>query len=147
MFAKTEDLDVFNNHQFIMSFMKDRAVNNIPHILLVALCKEKHRLSISFRCSKEPFTGGVFAETFEDSLDCARELRKTLSSLFGCFFESLACSTTYMLSVPPIGSEGMLVLGLLNPSKSMTGLGDRVPGSGSSGEASSRGSLAALLIL
>ena len=42
------------------------------------------------------------------------------------------------------------VLGRLNPSKSMTGLGDRVPetsSAGRTGDASSRGSLAGLLTL
>lgn len=40
VFTKTENLDILNNDHFIVTFVKDGIVDNVPNILLIALGEE-----------------------------------------------------------------------------------------------------------
>jgi hypothetical protein len=40
MFAKTEDFNILHDYQLIVSFVEDRAIDNVTHIFLVSLRKK-----------------------------------------------------------------------------------------------------------
>ena len=55
-----------------MALVEDGIINNIPNVLLISSSEEKHGLGISIRRAEQPFSGRVFADTFEDRADSAR---------------------------------------------------------------------------
>lgn len=71
MFAQGENLDIFDNDQLIVIFMKHCPIHQIADVLLVALGEKEHGFGISFWRTPKSFTLRIFAYTFEDRLDCA----------------------------------------------------------------------------
>lgn len=71
MFAQGEDLDIFDNDQLIVIFVKHGPIHQITDVLLVALGEEEHGFGISFWRTSKSFPIWIFAYTLEDRLDCA----------------------------------------------------------------------------
>ena len=74
MLAQGEYINILDNNQFIMVLMEDRAVDKVPHVLLVSLGKVEHSFRIPVRCFSETLPIGVFTKTFKDCPHSPREL-------------------------------------------------------------------------
>ena len=112
----------------IMPFVENGIVDNVPHILLIALCKEKHSFCISFWCAQESFAIGVFARHSRIVRTAPRELFRCEQRLARAFHSGrsrVPLPAKKIRSVCDRFEEDLL--GTLNPSKSITELGDLVP--------------------
>jgi len=59
--AQGKDLNVSHNDQLVMVLVEDGAVDNVPQVLLVALCEEEQRLCVPLRRVQQSLAVGVFA--------------------------------------------------------------------------------------
>lgn len=80
VFTERKDVDVLDNDQLIVVLVEDRAVHQIPNVLLVALGEVKHGLGISLGGLAKSLSFRIFANTLKDSSDSSGQLCK---SLFG----------------------------------------------------------------
>ena len=64
-----------------MIFVKHCAIDQVSHVLLVALCKEQHCLGIPLGCLPETLALGVFSNAFKDGLDRTLQLLQPLQRL------------------------------------------------------------------
>jgi hypothetical protein len=129
-----------------MSLMKDGIINNIANILLITLCEKEHGLCVALWRTEETLTIRVFPETFKNCSNCTGQLCKTFGSLRRSFFKTVASADAFyrmLVEVVNAWTGSRDSLGRLRPSKSISGLGDLVPTSKPTGDASSLGSLAA----
>lgn len=94
MFAETEDLNIFDDDQLIVSLVEDRIIHDILYILLISLRKEQHSFGVSFRRTQESLTIRIFADAFEDRSDGASELLQPCLGLFGSLFFPFSGSQT-----------------------------------------------------
>lgn len=62
--TEREYIDVLDNHQLIMIFVKDRAIDQIPYVLLVALSEVQHSFRVSLGGLTETFALGVLTNAF-----------------------------------------------------------------------------------
>lgn len=95
--AETEDLNVLDDDQLVVIFVKDGAVNDVSQVLLVTLCEVHHGFCIAFRSAMETFSFGILADAFKECTDGARQLFLASGRLFGRGFESFARASTCVL--------------------------------------------------
>ena len=69
MLTKAVHLDVFYYDQFIMIFLENGPIDDIPKIFFVSFGEEHERFRISLRCPMQAFSVWIFSNTFEDSSD------------------------------------------------------------------------------
>lgn len=74
MLAETEDFDVLYDDEFVVIFVKDSAINNVPQILFVAFGEVHHSLCITLRRAVKALSFWVFSDAFEQCTDCSGEL-------------------------------------------------------------------------
>ena len=120
VFTEAEDLDIFDNHQFVVVLVKDSTIDQIPHILFVAFREVHESFRVPFRRSAQTFSLRVLADTFEDGSNSARELVETSLGFFGCLIKSFAGSKCCK-SQQIFRQRGGILQGQLSPSKSMGG--------------------------
>lgn len=131
MLAETEDLNVLDDDHLVVALLEDGVVHDVADILLVALGEKEHRLSVASGGVKDTGAVDVLADALENGANGALELVQPLSSLFGALLESLAGADACPEGLKSVnGRRGVRTwgdsLGRLRPSKSMTGLGERV---------------------
>ena len=100
MFTKTEDFNVFDDDKLIVPFVENRIVHNVPHVLLVAFCKEEHGLCVPIWSTEQAFAIRVFSQAFKDGSDSTSELLLSSESLLGTFFETFTGSSACVVLVP-----------------------------------------------
>lgn len=64
VFAHGKDLDVLNDHHFVMVLGEDGVVDDDTQVVLVALREVEHGFGIAGWSVKETFARGVLADTF-----------------------------------------------------------------------------------
>lgn len=72
--AKRKHFDILDNDEFVVVLMEHSPIDNIKKILFVALGEEQHGFGVSFRGLQKTLAIRIFAQAFENGLDCAREL-------------------------------------------------------------------------
>jgi hypothetical protein len=82
--AQRVHLDILDNDQLIMIFVEDRAVDQIPHVLLIPLREIEHRLRVPLRCLAQALPVRIFPDTLQNRLDGSRQLLDALVGLFRC---------------------------------------------------------------
>ena len=59
--AEREHLDILDHHQLVMVLVKHRPVDQVSHVLFVALGEEQHSLGVSLGRASESLSLRVFA--------------------------------------------------------------------------------------
>lgn len=88
--AHAKDLNVLDDHHFVMALLEDGPVDDVAHVLLVALGEIEHGLGVTLGRGEETLTVGVFAEAFEKGADGALHLVQTLLLLGFGLLQTLA---------------------------------------------------------
>ena len=83
VFAQRKHLDILDNHQLVVIFMENCAVDEVPDILLVTLSEVEHGLGISLGRLAQTFSFRVLSDTLQDRPDSACELLDALLRLLG----------------------------------------------------------------
>jgi hypothetical protein len=73
MFAQREQLNILDNYQLIMVFVKDRPVHKVANVLLISFREEKYGFSVSLWCASQPFPFYILANAFEYGFHSAFE--------------------------------------------------------------------------
>jgi hypothetical protein len=92
VFAQTEYLNILDDDEFVVVFVENCAVNEVSHILFVALGEIHQGLGVAFGSFPQPFALGIFADAFEDGTDSVGEFFETGLGLFGGLVEAFAGS-------------------------------------------------------
>lgn len=80
--AQRKYLNVSYNHQFIVVFVKDGSVDDIPQVLLVTLGEEEQCLCVPLGCVQQTLTIWILAQTLKHCPYSARQLLQILRLLF-----------------------------------------------------------------
>lgn len=81
MFTQRIHLDILDNNQFVMVLVKDSAIDQVAHVLLVTLGEIEHRLCVPFRRLPQPFSLRILPDTLENCLYGPRQFLDPLLSL------------------------------------------------------------------
>lgn len=88
--AHGKDLNVLDNHHLVVALLEDGPVDNVAHVLLVALGQEEHGLGVALGRGEETFAVRVLADAFEQGADGALHLVEALLALSFGFLQTLA---------------------------------------------------------
>lgn len=83
MFTEGEDVNILDNHQFVMVLVEDCPIHQVPDVLLVALGEVKHGLGISLGGLAKTLTFRILADTFQNRPYGACQLLDPFLSLLG----------------------------------------------------------------
>lgn len=90
--AQRKYLNVSYNHQFVVVFMKDGSIDNIPQVLLVTFGEEEQRLCVPLGCVQQALAIRILAQTLEHCPYSARQLLQILGLLFVCRLLPMPCA-------------------------------------------------------
>lgn len=62
--AKRKDLNILDNYQLVMVFMKHSIVHNISQVLFITLSEVHHGFGVTFRCLEEALSVWILTDTF-----------------------------------------------------------------------------------
>ena len=81
VFTQRIHLDILDNNQLIMVLVEDRAIDQVPHVLLITLGEIEHRLCVPGRSLPKPFSLRILPDTLEDCLYGPRQFLDPLLGL------------------------------------------------------------------
>jgi len=64
MFTKGEDLNILDDDHFVVVLVEYGVVDDVPQVLLVALCKIHHGCRITMWCLQQAFSLWIFPNAF-----------------------------------------------------------------------------------
>ena len=104
-----------------MVFVKHSSIDQVPNILFITFCEEKHSFGISFGCAPQSFSVLILTYAFQYRLDSLLQSLDPFLSFFRSRFETFPCPDTYIYQLVKSLSRMGSSLGQLNPSKSTGG--------------------------
>jgi hypothetical protein len=74
VFAQAKYINVLDNHHLVVAFVEDSSVDNVTHVLLVALGEEQHRFGIPLRRGQQTLSIRILANALEYRPHCRAHL-------------------------------------------------------------------------
>lgn len=95
MLTQREDFDVLHNDQLIVVFVENSPIDQVSHVLFIALCEKEHSSGVSFRGGSETLSLWILANAFENGPHSSCQFLYSLFRLLRRRLKPRSCSRTY----------------------------------------------------